>query len=155
MLRKPFERGQREERDSDEGQAEYEADFVSFGVEQRPDGERGDHQAERLSECDGPVLGWSEAEAIGEIGQDGAEHGGNHSVDKDGENGSKNQHSTGFLSMTDLRILDSVFNWCAMGTELTFERRKLIDPVDGQLYRPVALARARLRLCGSSRLVGL
>jgi hypothetical protein len=32
--------------------------------------------------------------------QDGAEHGGNHSVDEDGEDGCKNQHARRFLSET-------------------------------------------------------
>ena len=85
-----------------------------MGVEQRTHSERGDHQSECLRKCDGAVLGWGQAEAIGEIGQDGAEHGGNHSVDKDGEDGCKDQHSIGFLSMTDLRLLEAGFKQMAL-----------------------------------------
>jgi hypothetical protein len=37
-------------------------------------------------------------EAIGEVWQDGAQHGGDHSIDKDGEDSGKDQHASGFLS---------------------------------------------------------
>ena len=86
--------GQQEERDGDEGEAEHEADLVAFGIEQRADAERGDHEAERLRKGDGAVLRGREMKALREIGQDGAEHGGDHSVDKDGEDGGKDEHVT-------------------------------------------------------------
>ena len=98
MLRKPLERGQREERDGDEGEAEDEADLVALRVEQGADGERGDDEAEGLGEGDCAVLRGGEMEAVGEVGENGAEHGGDHSVDEDGENGGEDQHAGWFLS---------------------------------------------------------
>ena len=89
---------QREERNGDEGQAENEADLVALVVEQRADAERGDHEAQRLREGDGAVLRRGEMKAVGEVGQDGAQHGGDHSVDEDGEDGGKDQHAAEVLS---------------------------------------------------------
>src|SRR5579863_4013135 len=43
-------------------------------------------------------------EAIREVGQDRAQHGGDHSIDEDGENGSEYQHAAAVLSV-------SVFIW--------------------------------------------
>ena len=57
-----------------------------------PTAERRDHQAQRLREGDGAVLRGREMKAVREVGQDGAQHGGNHSVDEDGEDGGEDQH---------------------------------------------------------------
>jgi len=61
-------------------------------------GEGRDHEAEGLGEGDGSILGWRKVEAVGEIGQDRAEHGGDHSVDEDGEYGGEDEHAEVFLS---------------------------------------------------------
>jgi hypothetical protein len=31
-------------------------------------------------------------ETVGQVGQNGAQHGGNHSIDENGDDGSENQH---------------------------------------------------------------
>ena len=85
--------GQREERDDDERQAQNEPNLVALRVEQWAHADRGDDETESLGEGDGAVLRRGETEAVGQVGQDGAEHGGNHSVDEDGEDGGKNQHA--------------------------------------------------------------
>ena len=43
-------------------------------------------------EGDGAVLRRGEVESLRKLGQDGAQHGGDHSVDKDGEDGGEDQH---------------------------------------------------------------
>ena len=92
--------GQEEERDGDAGEAENEADLVALGIEQRPDAERGDDETERLRKSDGAVLRGGEVETLREVGQNGAQHGGDHSIDEDGENGGEDQHGTGILSIS-------------------------------------------------------
>ena len=89
--------GQQQERDGDEGQPEHQADLVAFGIEQRAHAHRRDHKADGLRESDGAVLRRREMKAVRQIGQNGAEHGGNHSVDKNGENGGKDEHGLGLL----------------------------------------------------------
>ena len=89
--------GQREQRNRDEHQPQDEADFVAFGVEQRPDGQRGDHQSQRLRGGDGAVLRGRQVEPVRQVGQDGAQHGGDHPVDEDGENGGEDEHGVSFL----------------------------------------------------------
>jgi len=78
---------QGEERDGDEGKAEDEAELLAFVVKQRPDAERSDDEPQRLRKGDGAVLARRQVEAIGQVGQDGAQHGGDHPVDEKGENG--------------------------------------------------------------------
>ena len=89
---------QGEEGDDDKGQTENEADLVAFRIEQWADADGGDDEAERLGEGDGAVLGGGEAETVRQVGEDGAQHGGDHSVYEDGEDGGKDQHAGGFLS---------------------------------------------------------
>src|SRR5208282_4325014 len=81
-----------EERAGDAEEAEDETDLVALRIEQRADGERGDHQAEGLGESYCPVLRGREVEALGEVGEDSAEHGGDHSVNEDGEDGGEDEH---------------------------------------------------------------
>ena len=86
---------QSKERDGDEGKAEHESDLFALGVEQRADADGGDDEPEGLDEGDGSVLAGGEAEAVGEVGQDGAQHGGDHSIDEDRDDGCKDQHAKG------------------------------------------------------------
>jgi hypothetical protein len=81
------------ERDEDEGEAEDESDFFSEVVEERADAERGDHESEGLSERDGAILARGELKAAREIGEDSAEHGGNHAVDEDGDDCGEDQQA--------------------------------------------------------------
>ena len=84
---------QREESDDDEGEAENDAEFGALVIEQRAYADRCNHQAQGLGECDGAVLGGAEAEGGREVGQNGTQHGGDHSIDEDGEDGGKDQHA--------------------------------------------------------------
>ncbi len=93
--RNPDERGRQEQRNGDARETEDEPDFVALGIEQRPNAERGDDEAKRLHEGDGAILRGREVEALRKLGQNGAQHGGDHSVDKDGQNCGKDQHGTG------------------------------------------------------------
>ena len=80
------------ERDGDERESEDESGFFAFVVEQRSDGEGGENESKGLGEGDGAVLAGREMEALGQFGQDGAQHGSDHAVDKDGDNGGEDQH---------------------------------------------------------------
>ena len=91
---------QQEKREGNAGEAQDEADSVSLRVQQRPYAHRGDHQAQRLREGNRAILPGAQMESIGKVGQDGAQHGCDHSVDKDRENSGKNQHRLDVLSNT-------------------------------------------------------
>ena len=93
------ERGRQKSATAMKRQAKNEADFVALGIEQRPDAKRGDHQPQRLRKCDGAVLRGSQVETIGKFGQNGAQHGGDHSIDEDGQDGGKDQHGRDLLSI--------------------------------------------------------
>ncbi len=93
-MRESRRAGQKEERNRDGGQAEDEADLVALRIEQRTDAERGDDETERLHEGDGAVLRGGEMEALRKLRQNGAEHCGDHSIDKDGQNCGKDKHVT-------------------------------------------------------------
>ena len=80
--------------------AEDEPDLVALRIEQRADTERGDDESERLHKGDGAVLRGSEMEALRELGQNGAQHRGDHSIDKDGQNCGEDKHVTGSLSIS-------------------------------------------------------
>ena len=84
---------QQKESECDAGQAENEADLVAFAIEQRTDGEGCDHQAQSLRESDGAVLRRSQVETVRQVGEDRAQHCGDHSVDKNGEDGAENEHA--------------------------------------------------------------
>ena len=88
----PLRTRQQEERKRDARQAEDEAYLVTFAIEQRAYRKRGDHQPQSLCEGDGAVLRWRQAEAIRQLRKDCAQHRGDHSVDKDGQDGAENQH---------------------------------------------------------------
>src|SRR6185503_746888 len=94
----PLGAGKQEEGSGDGAESEDEASLVALGVEQRTDAQRRNDEAERLHGGDGAVLGRREVKTLRELRQDGAEHGGDHSVDEDGKDGSEDEHGTGFLS---------------------------------------------------------
>src|ERR1700722_11400237 len=79
--------------DGDEGEAENKADFFALDIEQRADGDRGKHEAQGVRRGDGAGLAGREMEALGEFGKDRAQHGGDHSVDENGEDGGEDQHA--------------------------------------------------------------
>src|SRR5579863_1494548 len=83
---------QKKERDGDEDEAENEADLVALRVEQGADTDGCDGEANGLREGDGAVLRGREAKAVRELRQDGAEHGGSHAIDEDGQNRGEDEH---------------------------------------------------------------
>ena len=79
--------------DGDEGQAKNEPNLLAFAIQQRTHPDRGDDEPQRLRKCDGAILRRGEMESVGQVGQDGAQHSGNHSIDENGDDGSEDQHS--------------------------------------------------------------
>src|SRR5580658_1941354 len=75
----------------DQAEADDEAGLFAKVVEKRADAERGEHEAERLSESDGPILARRELEASGEVGKDGPQHGSNHAVDENRNHSGEDQ----------------------------------------------------------------
>jgi hypothetical protein len=89
------------ERDSDEGKSKDEAEFFALAIEQRAYPNRGDDQPQSLHEGDGSILSRGQLEPIRQVGKDGTQHGGNHSIDEDGYNGGEDQHAA-LLSIAGL-----------------------------------------------------
>ena len=93
MQPNPRDRGSANSATAMKRQPEHKSDLVALGIEQRAHGQRRHHQPEGLREGDRAILRGREMKAVRQIGQNGAQHGGNHSVDEDGENGGKDQHA--------------------------------------------------------------
>ena len=79
------------ERNGNERESEDEAGLLAFVVEQGSDGEGCEDESEGLGEGDGPVLAGGEVEALGQLGKDRAEHGSDHAVNEDGDNGGEDE----------------------------------------------------------------
>ena len=92
MPRKLAARGSKKKSERNAGQAEDEADLVAFAIEQRTHAKRCDHQSQSLCEGDGAVLRWGQVEAVRQVGKDRAQHRGDHSVDKNGEDRAEDKH---------------------------------------------------------------
>ncbi len=84
---------QREERDGNQRQPEDKANLVALVIEQRTHADRGHHQTQRLHEGDGSVLRRRQMKPVRQVGQDGAQHGGDQSIDEDSEDSGKDQHA--------------------------------------------------------------
>lgn len=83
---------QGEERQSDEAEAEQEADLFALEVDERALEQGADDEADGLCGGNAAVLPGAEAEALGQIRENTAKHGGDHAVNKDGQYGGHNQH---------------------------------------------------------------
>ena len=75
-----------------EGQAQNQADFLTFVIDQRANADGGQDQAHGLAKRDGAILFWGQMKPGREIGQDSAEHRRGHAIDKDRQDGGKNKH---------------------------------------------------------------
>ena len=83
--------GQRKQRDRDQCQPDHQPGLLALVIDERTGRYRRDDQTQRLSQRDVPVLRRRQAESRRQARQRRPEHGGDHAVHKDGENGSENQ----------------------------------------------------------------
>src|ERR1017187_2185526 len=81
---------QSEECDGDQAEPEDKSNLLAFVIEQRSYGEGREDESQRLRKGDGAILAGRQVKTIRQVGQDGAQHGGNHPVDKDSDNGGEN-----------------------------------------------------------------